>query len=98
MAINKIITLDSGISISHHVDYVHNLITVVWEKYSTGLRYINGKSPLEVSNKSYSLDYLPATIKSKLLEALAEVEDYMILNDTDFKNGVRVQDNGDAII
>jgi len=102
MAINKSITLPSGISISHHVfdlnfDYVHDLLTIVWEKYSTGLRYIGGKSPLEVANKVYPLKELPVAIKDKLTEVLSEMECWMIANDPDFKNGTRVEDNGDPI-
>jgi len=102
MAINKSIELDTGMTVSHHVfdlnfDNVHNQVTVVWEKYGNATKYTNGKRPVEVSAKFYQLKEIPATIKTKLLEVLTEMEIYMLANEADFTGGTRVKDNGNSI-
>lgn len=102
MAINKKIELDTGIEVSHHVfdlnfDNVHNQVTVVWEKYRNATKYTERKRPVEVGAKFYQLKEIPATIKTKLLEVLAEMETYMLANDPDFSGGTRVKDNGNPI-
>lgn len=103
MAINKDIELDTGQTVSHHIfdvnfDNVHNLITVVWEKYHTATKFVNGKRPVEVGAKSYQLADVPAGIKTKLKDVLVDIETYMVANDPDFIGGVRVKDNGNPIL
>lgn len=102
MAINKTIELDTGMEVSHHVfdlnfDNVHNQVTVVWEKYRNATKYTDGKRPVEVSAKFYQLKDIPATVKTKILGVLAEMETYMLANDPDFSGGTRVKDNGNPI-
>ena len=102
MAINKTIELDTGTEVSHHVfdlnfDNVHNQVTVIWEQYRNATKYTNGKRPVEVSAKYYQLKEIPITVKKKLLEVLAEMENYMLENDPDFTGGTRVKDNGNPI-
>ena len=102
MAINKSIELDTGNAVTHHVfnmnfDNIHNLITVIWEKYVNANKFVNGKRPVEVGAFSYQLKDLPATIKTNLLSVLAEVEDWMVANNPEFSDGTRVKDNGNPI-
>jgi hypothetical protein len=102
MAINKTIELDTGIEVSHHVfdlnfDNVHNQVTIVWEQYRNATKYKNGKRPVEVGTKFFQLKDIPATVKTKLLEVLAEMETFMLTNDSDFIGGKRVKDNGNPI-
>lgn len=102
MAINKTIELDTGMEVSHHVfdlnfDNVHNQVTIVWEKYRNATKYRDGKRPVEVGAKFYQLKEIPATIKTKLLEVLVEMETFRLTNDSDFIGGTRVKDNGNPI-
>jgi len=102
MAINKSIELDTGQTVSHHVfdlnfDNVHNLITIIWEKYVNATKYTNGKRPVDVGAISYQLKDLPANIKTNLLAVLADGETWMVTNNPDFSGGTRVKDNGNPL-
>lgn len=102
MAINKDIELDTGQIVSHHVfdlnlDNVHNLLTVVWEKYANANKFTNGKRPADVGAFFYQLNDLPTPIKIKLLSVLVDIEVWMVENNPEFSGGMRVKDNGNPV-
>lgn len=99
MAINKSIELENGVTTSHHifsmeVDNVGDKMKIIWSKFVSAEKFNAGKTSIEQTNFMVKFVNVPAGIKTKLADVLADIEAYALANIADFSGGIRVKDDG----
>lgn len=103
MAINKTVTTDFGIDITHHVTFdieIHKGSSQLGFKlkgYPLPSHYNLGKNSIKNENYLFDFSALPPVVMTKITELRDVIEQEMINNLPEWSGGIRVNDDGTAI-